>query len=96
MGCCSSYNDKFQNCEILIEEMKLFISQSLSGKFTEEELKTINKYKYEKEDKIRENLEDLEKTAIDEIQKRKVEKLKEEFYEVLDEDENEDNKSEHN
>ncbi len=90
MGCLS-YSDKLQNCEFLIEEMKLIISQSLSGKFTEDELKTINKYKYEKEDIIRETIEDLEKTATDEIQKRKIQRLKDEFYEVLDDDE----KSEH-
>ena len=86
MGCLS-YSDKLQNCEFLIEEMKLIISQSLSGKFTEDELKTINKYKYEKEDIIRETIEDLEKTATDEIQKRKIQRLKDEFYEVLDDDE---------
>ena len=90
MGCCSSFNDKYQECGFLIEELKLIITQSFSGKYTEDEIKALNKYKYEKEDKIRVFIEEMEKTSTDEIQKRKVTKLKKEFYDVLDEDENSD------
>ena len=88
MGCWSSFNDKYQECEFLIEELKLIITQSFSGKFTENELKGLNEFKNEKEDKIRVFIEELEKTSTDEIQKRKVTKLKEIFYDVLDDDEN--------
>ena len=88
MGCCSNFNDKFQQCSFIIEELKLIITQILSGKYTENEIKALNQYKYEKEDKIRVFIEELEKTNTDEIEKRKVKKLKEIFYEVLDSDNN--------
>ena len=88
MGCCSSFNDRYQECGFLIEELKLIITQSFSGKYTENEIKALNEFKYEKEDKIRVFIEELEKTSTDEFQKRQVSKLKEIFYEVLDDDEN--------
>lgn len=88
MGCCSNFNDKYQECKLLIEELKLIIFQSFTGKYTENEIKTLNKYKYEKEDKIRDILDKLQKESTDEIEKRKIEKLKEEFYDVIDDDDN--------
>ena len=87
MGC-SSFNDKYQECGFLIEELKLIISKSFSGNYTEKEIKCLNEFKYEKEDNIRNFIEDLEKESKDEIQKRKIKKLKDEFYDVLDEDDN--------
>ena len=87
MGC-SSFNDKYQECGFLIEELKLIITKSFSGNYTEKEIKALNEFKYEKEDNIRHFLEDLEKESKDEIQKRKIKRLKDEFYDVLDEDDN--------
>ena len=87
MGC-SSFNDKYQECGFLIEELKLIITKSFSGNYTEKEIKALNEFKYEKEDTIRNFLEDLEKESKDEIQKRKIKRLKDEFYDVLDEDDN--------
>ncbi len=87
MGC-SSFNDKYQECGFLIEELKLIIKQSYSGKYTEKEIKALNRFKYEKEDTIREIIDKLEKESKDEFQKRKIEKLKGEFYDALDEDDN--------
>ena len=88
MGCCSNFDDKYQECGFLIEELKLIITQSFSGKFTENELKALNKFKFEKEDKIRTFIDELEKTSNDELQKRKIKRLKDDFYDILDEDEN--------
>ena len=87
MGC-SSFNDKYQECGFLIEELKLIITKSFSGNYTEKEIKCLNEFKYEKEDNIRNFIEDLEKESKDEIQKRKIKKLKDEFYDVLDEEDN--------
>ena len=87
MGC-SSFNDKYHECDFLIEELKLIINQTNSGKYTENEVKALNEFKYEKENKIREFIDELEKESKDEFEKRKIEKLKEEFYDVIDEDDN--------
>ena len=87
MGC-SSFKDKYQECDFLIEEFKLIINHTNSGKYNENELKALNKFKYEKENKIREFIDELEKESKDEIEKRKIQQLKEEFYDALDEDDN--------
>ena len=86
MGCCSSFNDKYQECEFLIEELKLIIYQSSSNNYTENEQKAIDKFKFEKKDKILVFIDELEKTITDEIQKRKVIKLKNDFNEIIDDD----------
>ena len=86
MGCCTSFNDKFQECEFLIEELKLIIYQSSSNNYTENEQKAIAKFKFEKKDKILVFIDELEKTTTDEIQKRKVIKLKNDFNEIIDDD----------
>ena len=86
MGCCSSFNDKYQECEFLIEELKLIIYQSSSNNYTENEQKAIAKFKFEKKDKILVFIDELEKTITDEIQKRKVIKLKNDFNEIIDDD----------
>ena len=91
MGCCSNFNDKYQECEFLIDELKLIILQSSSNKYTENEREALNKFKYEKEEKIRNYLEELEKKQTDEIQNRKMQKLKNDFSEILEEDEDEKN-----
>ena len=86
MGCCSSFNDKYQECEFLIEELKLIIYQSSSNNYNENEQKAIAKFKFEKKDKILVFIDELEKTITDEIQKRKVIKLKNDFNEIIDDD----------
>ena len=96
MGCCSNFNDKYQECEFLIDELKLIILQSTSNKYTENEKEALNKFKYEKEEKIRNYLEELEKKQTDEIQKRKIQKLKNDFSEILDEDDDEENEKNSN
>ena len=86
MGCCSSFNDKYQECEFLIEELKLIILQSSSNNYTENEQKAIAKFKIEKKDKILVFIDKLEKNITDEIQKRKVIKLKNDFNEIIEDD----------
>ena len=88
MGCCTSFNDKYQECEFLIEEFKLIILQESSRKFTENEQKALDKFINEKEEKIRIFIDELEKNSIDEIQKRKVLKLKNDLNEILENVEN--------
>ena len=85
MGC-SNFDDKYQECEFLIDEFKLIIIQSSSKKYTENEKIALDKYKYEKEEKIRIFLDELEKNSIDEFQKRRILKLKNDFNDILDED----------
>ena len=87
MGC-SNFEDKFMECQFLIDEFKLIIFQSSSNKYTNEEKTELDKFKYEKEEKIRIYLDNLEKTSNDEFQKRKVVKLKNDFNDILDEDDN--------
>ena len=87
MGC-SNFSDKYQECEFLIDEFKLIISQSHSTQFTKNERLALDKYKYEKEEKIRNFIDELEKNSTDEIQKRKILKLKNDFNDILDEDDN--------
>ena len=85
MGC-SSFNDKYQECEFLIEELKLIILHISSNNYTENEQKEISKYKIEKKDKILIFIDELEKTTTDEFQKRKVIKLKNDFNEIIDDE----------
>ena len=87
MGC-SNFDDKYQECEFLIDEFKLIIFQSSSNQYTENEKLALDKYKYEKEEKIRNFIDELEKNSTDEIQKRKILKLKNDFNDILDEDDN--------
>ena len=87
MGC-SNFSDKYQECEFLIDEFKLIISQSHSNQYTENEKLALDKYKYEKEEKIRNFIDELEKSSTDELQKRKILKLKNDFNDILDEDDN--------
>ena len=87
MGC-SNFDDKYQECEFLIDEFKLIIVQSSSNQYTENEKLALDKYKYEKEEKIRNFIDELEKNSTDEIQKRKILKLKNDFNDILDEDDN--------
>ena len=87
MGC-SNFSDKYQECEFLIDEFKLIISQSHSNQYTENEKLALDKYKYEKEEKIRNFIDELEKSSTDELQKRKISKLKDDFNDILDEDDN--------
>ena len=89
MGC-SSFNDKYQECRFLIEELKLIIIKTFSGNYTEKEITALNQFKYEKEDEIRDFIDKLEKESVDEIQKRKIKRLKDEFYDILDEYDNSD------
>ena len=89
MGCCSSFNDKYQECKFLMDELKLIILQSPSNKYTENEKEALKKFKYEKEEKIRNFINEIEKNSTDEIQKRKIQKLKDDFNEILDEDDDE-------
>ena len=88
MGCCSTFNDKFQECEFLIEEYKFIIFQTSSNNYTENEQKALDKFIIEKKDKIKIYLDELEMNIIDEIQKRKILKLKNDFNEILYEEEN--------
>ena len=90
MGC-SSFNDKYQECEFLIEELKLIILQSSSNNYTENEQKAIEKLKFEKKDIIQAFIDKLEKSVTDEIQKRKVQKLKNDLKEIDEEDNYESN-----
>ena len=85
MGC-SSFDDRYQECEFLIDEFKLIIFQSSSNKYTENEKIALDKYKYEKEEKIRIFIDELEKNSTDELQKRRILKLKNDFNDILDED----------
>ena len=85
MGC-SSFDDRYQECEFLIDEFKLIIFQSSSNQYTENEKIAIDKYKYEKEEKIRIFIDELEKNSTDEFQKRRILKLKNDFNDILDED----------
>ncbi len=92
MGC-SNFSDKYQECEFLIDEFKLIISQSHLNQYTENEKLALDKYKYEKEEKIRNFIDELEKSSTDELQKRKISKLKDDFNDILDEDDNSNIKS---
>ena len=85
MGC-SNFDDRYQECEFLIDEFKLIIFQSSSKQYTENEKIAIDKYKYEKEEKIRIFIDELEKNSTDELQKRRILKLKNDFNDILDED----------
>ncbi len=87
MGC-SNFDDRYQECEFLIDEFKLIIFQSSSNQYTENEKIALDKYKYEKEEKIRNFIDELEKNSTDEFQKRKILKLKNDFNDILDEDDN--------
>ena len=89
MGC-SNFNDKYEECRFLIEELKIIIIKSFSGDYTENEIIVLNKFKNEKESELRDFIDKLEKESIDEIQKRKIKKLKDELYDILDEYDNSD------
>ncbi len=92
MGC-SNFDDRYQECEFLIDEFKLIIFQSSSNQYTENEKIALDKYKYEKEEKIRIFLDQLEKSSTDEFQKRRILKLKNDFNDILDEDDDSDIKN---
>ena len=62
MGC-SNFDDKYQECEFLIDEFKLIIVQSSSNQYTKNEKLALDKYKYEKEEKIRNFIDELEKNS---------------------------------
>ena len=64
----------------------MIIFQSSSNQYTEKEKIALDKYKYEKEEKIRIFIDELEKNSTDEFQKRRVLKLKNDFNDILDED----------
>ena len=87
MGC-SNFDDRYQECEFLIDEFKLIIYQGSSNQYTKNEKLALNKYKYEKEEIIRNFIDELEKSSTDELQKRKILKLKNDFNDILDEDDN--------
>ena len=87
MGC-SNFDDRYQECEFLIDEFKLIIFQSSTNQYTENEKLALDKYKYEKEEKIRIFIDELEKSSTDEFQKRRILKLKNDFNDILDEDGN--------
>ena len=87
MGC-SNFDDRYQECEFLIDEFKLIIYQGSSNQYTKNEKLALDKYKYEKEEIIRNFIDELEKNSTDEYQKRKVSKLKDDFNDILDEDDN--------
>ena len=87
MGC-TNFDDKYLECQFLIDEFKLIIFQSTSNKYTDQEKNALDKFKYEKEEKIRIYINELEKGSTDEFQKRKIVKLKNDFNEILDEDDN--------
>ena len=89
MGC-SNFDDRYQECEFLIDEFKLIIFQSSSNQYTENEKIALDKYKFEKEEKIRIFIDQLEKSSTDEFQKRRILKLKNDFNDILDEDDNSD------
>ncbi len=90
MGC-SNFDDRYQECEFLIDEFKLIIFQSSSNQYTENEKIALDKYKYEKEEKIRIFIDELEKNSTDEFQKRRILKLKNDFNDILDEDDDSHN-----
>ena len=92
MGC-SNFDDRYQECEFLIDEFKLIIFQSSTNQYTENEKLALDKYKYEKEEKIRIFIDQLEKSSTDEFQKRRILKLKNDFNDILDEDDNSDIKN---
>ncbi len=92
MGC-SNFDDRYQECEFLIDEFKLIIFQSSTNQYTENEKLALDKYKYEKEEKIRIFIDELEKSSTDEFQKRRILKLKNDFNDILDEDDNSDIKN---
>ena len=85
MGC-SNFDDRYQECEFLIDEFKLIIFQSSTNQYTKNEKMALDKYKYEKEEKIRIFIDELEKNSTDEYQKRRILKLKNDFNDILDED----------
>ena len=85
MGC-SNFDDRYQECEFLIDEFKLIIFQSSTNQYTKNEKMALDKYKYEKEEKIRIFIDELEKSSTDEYQKRRILKLKNDFNDILDED----------
>ena len=90
MGC-SNFDDRYQECEFLIDEFKLIIFQSSTNQYTENEKLALDKYKYEKEEKIRIFIDELEKNSTDEFQKRRILKLKNDFNDILDEDDDSHN-----
>ena len=92
MGC-SNFDDRYQECEFLIDEFKLIIFQSSSNQYTENEKIALDKYKFEKEEKIRIFIDELEKSSTDEFQKRRILKLKNDFNDILDEDDDSDIKN---
>ena len=92
MGC-SNFDDRYQECEFLIDEFKLIIFQSSSNQYTENEKIALDKYKFEKEEKIRILIDQLEKSSTDEFQKRRILKLKNDFNDILDEDDDSDIKN---
>ena len=92
MGC-SNFDDRYQECEFLIDEFKLIIFQSSSNQYTENEKIALDKYKFEKEEKIRIFIDQLEKSSTDEFQKRRILKLKNDFNDILDEDDYSDIKN---
>ncbi len=92
MGC-SNFDDRYQECEFLIDEFKLIIFQSSSNQYTENEKIALDKYKFEKEEKIRIFIDQLEKSSTDEFQKRRILKLKNDFNDILDEDDDSDIKN---
>ena len=79
---------EYQECEFLIDEFKLIIYQGSSNQYTKNEKLALDKYKYEKEEIIRNFIDELEKSSTDELQKRKILKLKNDFNDILDEDDN--------
>ena len=87
MGC-SNFDDRYQEYEFLIDEFKLIIYQGSSNQYTKNEKLALDKYKYEKEEIIRNFIDELEKSSTDELQKRKILKLKNDFNDILDEDDN--------
>ena len=90
MGC-SNFDDRYQECEFLIDEFKLIIYQGSSNQYTKNEKLALDKYKYEKEEKIRIFIDELEKNSTDEFQKRRILKLKNDFNDILDEDDDSHN-----
>ena len=59
MGC-SNFDDRYQECEFLIDEFKLIIYQGSSNQYTKNEKLALDKYKYEKEEIIRNFIDELE------------------------------------
>ena len=90
---CSNFYDRYKECEFLIDEFKLIIFQSSSNQYTENEKIALDKYKFEKEEKIRIFIDQLEKSSTDEFQKRRILKLKNDFNDILDEDDDSDIKN---